>query len=215
MEDSNQIPHCSRCEKDTKLCICDSIVPLETKTKVLILQHPQEPDKKLGTARIAQLSLSHSQLKVGLSWPNLAKASGDKQPFPKDWVVLHLGSGVKGRQPHKVQVEGARKPQLIYVNKKGEYQPQAPEVIEGLIILDGTWSQAKTLWWRNAWLLKCQRAVLIPSAPSLYGKLRKEPRRECLSTIESIGQALTAIGEDPNVEKKLRETFSLLLSKFQ
>jgi hypothetical protein len=29
----------------------------------------------------------------------------------------------------------------------------APSALDGLIVLDGTWSKAKTLWWRNPWLL--------------------------------------------------------------
>ena len=45
------------------------------------------------------------------------------------------------------------------------------------MLLDGTWSQAKALWWRNAWMLKCQRVILGPKRPSRYGKLRKEPRQ--------------------------------------
>ena len=48
-------------------------------------------------------------------------------------------------------------------------------------MLDGTWSQAKALWWRNAWMLKCQRVILGPAQPSRYGKLRKEPRGDGLS----------------------------------
>jgi type I site-specific restriction-modification system R (restriction) subunit len=48
------------------------------------------------------------------------------------------------------------------------------------VLLDGTWSQAKALWWRNAWMLKCQRVILGPKRPSAYGKLRKEPRQDGL-----------------------------------
>jgi len=57
------------------------------------------------------------------------------------------------------------------------------------VLLDGTWSQAKALWWRNAWMLKCQRVILGPSRPSRYGQLRREPRRDGLSTIEAGGDA--------------------------
>jgi DTW domain-containing protein YfiP len=86
--------------------------------------------------------------------------------------------------------------------------------LEGIIILDGTWSQAKTLWWRNAWLLKVRRAILNPTHKSLYGRLRKEPRKECLSTIESIAETLTALGEPQKVGDDLRGVFSKLLYQF-
>ena len=62
--------------------------------------------------------------------------------------------------------------------------------IEGIVLLDGTWSQAKALWWRNAWMLKCQRVILGPAQPSRYGKLRKEPRGDGLSTIEAAAMLL-------------------------
>ena len=31
--------------------------------------------------------------------------------------------------------------------------------LEGIVLLDGSWGEAKTLWWRNPWLLKLRRVV--------------------------------------------------------
>lgn len=184
---------------------------IDTRISVLILQHPQEPDQELGTARLAQATLSNCTLRVGLSWPNLAAALG-RPADAKRWVALYLGSGVKEdgtpRATSAIQL----------VSKAGTPLPDSDGVLsgcEGVILLDGTWSQAKTLWWRNAWLLKVRRGVLRPSGPSMYGRLRREPRRECLSTIESVGAALTAMGEDPSVEERLREAFAGLLARFR
>ncbi len=87
--------------------------------------------------------------------------------------------------------------------------------LEGIVVLDGTWAQAKTMWWRNPWLLKLKRIALNPSRRSLYGSLRREPRRECLSTIESIAEALDALGEEPTVGESLRADFAELLKKFR
>ncbi len=58
----------------------------------------------------------------------------------------------------------------------------APRALEGIVVLDGTWSKAKTLWWRNPWLLKLKRVTLKPGQPSIYGRMRAEPRREFVST---------------------------------
>jgi DTW domain-containing protein YfiP len=182
---------CPRCYKDKSLCICDMIAPLKTKLHVLILQHPQEPDKELGSARVANLALENSTLRVGLSWPNLSKALG-RPAVHGNWGVLYLGS--KSESPAR-GVTGAR--------------------LEGIVVLDGTWAQAKTMWWRNAWLLKLRRLILNPSRRSLYGKLRKEPRRECLSTIESVAEALQELGEDASVSDSLRGHFSSLLRRYE
>jgi DTW domain-containing protein YfiP len=196
---------CAQCLKLPELCVCETIRPVKTQLHVLILQHPQEPDKDLGSARLAHLSLPNSTLKIGLSWPNLKKALGRDDVQPSRWAVLYLGSGVKGKIDQAQSVQ--------FVTKTGAPLPKPEEPLEGIVILDGTWSQAKTLWWRNAWLLKLKRVVLNPQYRSLYRELRKEPRRECLSTIESIGECLTALGEAPATEKQLKSLFGGLLEK--
>jgi hypothetical protein len=177
---------------------------------VLILQHPQESDRLLGSARLAELSLPGAQLEIGLSWPNLAKALGESKEsvHPSRWAVLHLGSGIKTAIPGKTL-----RPGLHFVSKSGSELPAPPEPLEGFVVLDGTWSQAKAIWWRNAWLLKLKRAILVPSRPSLYKELRREPRRECLSTIETIAETLEALGEPKPTAQALRQIFSELLER--
>lgn len=205
-----QLADCPQCLKPTDLCVCSEVTPVKSRIHVLILQHPQEPDKDLGSARLAHLSLPNSTLKIGLSWRNLSAALG-REAHPLKWAVLYLGSGVKngekpGSPPHPIQL----------LTKTGTPLPDSEEVlsqIEGLVVLDGTWSQAKTLWWRNAWLLKLRRAVLTPKQPSLYKELRREPRRECLSTIESIGAALVALGEPISTGTELSGVFQKLLDR--
>ncbi|HKH01230.1 MAG TPA: DTW domain-containing protein, partial [Bradyrhizobium sp.] len=62
-------PECPRCLKPSPLCICDSIRPIDSRIAVLILQHPQEQDRALGTARLTALHFNNAVLKIGLSWP--------------------------------------------------------------------------------------------------------------------------------------------------
>lgn len=190
--------------------MCDSIRELSSRVHVLILQHPQEPDQDLGSARIANLALPNSTLRIGLSWPNLKAALG-REAQPSRWAVLYLGSGIKSAAPRT-----SESPSLVLVDKKANPLPDSAKLLrelEGIVLLDGTWSQAKAIWWRNAWLLKLRRAVLTPSKKSLYGELRKEPRRDCLSTIESIAEALSALGEKKATSEGLRDIFSGLLNK--
>src|SRR6266852_9802869 len=86
------IPDCPRCHKPLPLCICDSVTPIENKISLLILQHPQEQDRALGTARLAARHFTHAVVKIGLSWPSLAKALGRPVHDPSRWAVLYLGS---------------------------------------------------------------------------------------------------------------------------
>jgi len=86
--------------------------------------------------------------------------------------------------------------------------------IEGVVVLDGTWSQAKTLWWRNPWMLKCRRVVLGPRQPSRYGKLRREPRREGLATIEAAAMLLGRL-DRPEIEQALSASFERMLARYR
>ncbi len=193
----------------------DEIPSIQTRAHVLILQHPQEPDKALGSARLAHLALPNSTLNIGLSWPNLKAALG-REASASRWAVLYLGSGIKKAGPETTRATG-NTPHLQLVDKKGAPLPESQKLVqelEGIVVLDGTWSQAKALWWRNAWLLKLKRAILVPNRPSLYRELRKEPRRECLSTIESISLSLRAMGESPRVEE-LSQLFGRVLDRYR
>lgn len=203
------VADCPKCQKRKSLCICDTIKPARTKIHVLILQHPQEPDKELGSARIAHLALANSTMKIGLSWPNLSKALG-RPAIHGNWGVLYLGG-----KSENSKAEQKPSKRLNITGKSGKAVAALEAGLEGLVVLDGTWAQAKALWWRNAWLLKLKRIAINPLRPSLYGRLRKEPRRECLSTIESIGEALEALGEDPAVSETLRNCFAELLRRYQ
>jgi DTW domain-containing protein YfiP len=200
---------CPHCRKPPALCVCEGIAPIDNKVSLLILQHPQEQDRELGTARLAALHFKHALLKIGLSWPSLTKIL--RRPTdPQRWAILYLGS-VKA----EAVLPGR---EVVVVNKNGnavEHQDSALREIEGVILLDGTWSQAKALWWRNGWMLKCRRVVLGPRRPSRYGKLRREPRRDGLATIEAAGMLLSRLERKPEIETALNASFERLLARYR
>jgi DTW domain-containing protein YfiP len=192
------------------LCVCDGIMPIENRVSLLILQHPQEQDRALGTARLTAMHFANAVLKIGLSWPSLSKALGRPVSDPSRWAVLYLGSA-------KVSdLDG--KSEIVAINRKGEVEDNQRGIlkgIEGIVLLDGTWSQAKALWWRNAWMLKCQRVILGPSRPSRYGKLRREPRRDGLSTLEAAAMMLAGLEKRPDIAETLHASFERMLTKYR
>ena len=206
---AEDIPTCPHCAKPLPLCVCEAVSAVENRVAVLILQHPQEQDRLLGTARLAAQQLSNATFKIGLSWPSLSKALG-READASQWAVLHLGSAKPADMPAGREV--------VALDKKGVAPPDqdaALKGIRGIIVFDGTWAQAKTLWWRNAWVLKARRIALSPKRRSLYGDLRREPRRESLSTIEAIGLTLSAIERKPEIDEGLRAGFSTMLAKYR
>jgi tRNA-uridine aminocarboxypropyltransferase len=204
------IPDCPSCLKPMPLCICDSITPIENKIALLILQHPQEQDRALGTARLTALHFANAVLKIGLSWPSLSKALGRPVHDPSRWAVLYLGSA------KVAELETDR--DIVAIDRKGGIEDNQRAIlkdIEGIVLLDGTWSQAKALWWRNAWMLKCQRIILGPRNPSRYGKLRREPRHDGLSTIEAAAMLLAGLEKRPDIAETLHASFERMLARYR
>ena len=204
------VADCPHCGKPMPLCICDSVTPIENRIAILILQHPQEQDRALGTARLTARHFKDAVIKIGLSWPSLSKALGRTVHDPSRWAVLYLGSA-------KVS-EFDTDAEIVAINRKGEMEEGQRAIlksIEGIVLLDGTWSQAKALWWRNAWMLKCQRVILGPRQPSRYGHLRQEPRRDGLSTIEAAGLVLGALEKRPDIAATLNASFERMLMRYR
>lgn len=211
---------CPGCDKPVHLCVCEAIRPINTKLKILLLQHPQEKREALGTAVLATRIFPNSTMKIGLSWPGLRRLAGEDAD-PKRWGVLYLGAAKQGPGQGGGQGGGqasGSKEEVAAVDKNGAPLKDSAMVLadlEGIILLDGTWSQAKTLWWRNAWLLKCRRIVLNPKVRSLYGQARKEPRRESLSTLESAALLLARLEDRPEIFDTALAPFALLLKKLR
>ena len=200
---------CPRCLKPPTLCVCDEVAPIDNRIALLILQHTQEQDRLLGSGRLAALHFKNATFKVGLSWPSLSKIRG-RETDPKRWAILYLGS-------LKAEALAAGR-DIVVTTGKGDALPdqeRALRVIEGVILLDGSWSQAKAMWWRNAWMLKCRRVLLARARPSRYGKLRKEPRKDGLATIEAAAMLMARLERDPKIEATLNTRFAHMLDKYR
>jgi DTW domain-containing protein YfiP len=209
-EAAEAVPECPQCQKPLPLCICDSVTPLESRIGLLILQHPQEQDRALGTARLAAAHFKDAVVRVGLSWPSLAKALGRPVADPSRWAILYLGSA----KAEDLDTDS----EIAAIDRKGalaEPQRAVLKSIQGVVLLDGTWSQAKALWWRNPWMLKCQRVILGPRAPSRYGALRREPRRDGLSTIEAAAVLIAGLEKRPEIADTLNASFERMLARYR
>jgi len=151
--------------------------------------------------------LNRAELVVGLSWPNLGRALG-RSVDARRWAVLYLGSA----RPAAFKEQG----EVVAVNRRGEPAADQRAMLDGLdgvVVLDGTWKEAKTLWWRNPWLLKLRRLVLHPSNKSRYGRIRREPRREALSTLEAVALLLKHLDGGPEIAARLLSALDCLIAE--
>ena len=173
---------CAACGRPKSACFCGQIVPVKNRLAVVILEHPQETHKWMNSASLAGQLFADCTVRVGLSWRNLEAATG--RPWrPSEWAVLVLrGEGGGGDRPVTVRT---REHQIV--DRPGE--------IRGIIALDGNWQQAKTLWWRNPWLLKCHTVELNPELSSQRAQVKKAG----LSTLEAVGFCLAHLENSPQI----------------
>ncbi|MGY2362262.1 tRNA-uridine aminocarboxypropyltransferase [Pseudomonas azotoformans] len=176
-------PQCSRCLRPVAHCLCALIPSLDSRTRVLLLQHPSEVNHALNTARLAALGLKNAQLVVGEVFedlPTLLNVPGYQARllFPAD-----------DAQPLKA------------------YAPEDQPLL--LVVPDGTWRKARKLLHLNPLLAALPRVALADSAVSRY-RLRKAPGPGALSTVEAIVQALEVL-ESPASFAPLLKPFDALI----
>ena len=170
---------CQGCKRPARVCVCASLVQVRTRTRVVILQHPRESNVPINTARLAELGLPNAERHVGVEFETSSRVReilADRDAPP---VLLYPGEGAKSLA----------------------HEPPAGPVT--LIVIDGTWWQARKLVRKNPQLLELPRYGLEPAEPSRY-RIRREPAAHCVSTIEAIVQALGYLeGDTPGLEALL------------
>jgi DTW domain-containing protein YfiP len=160
-------------------------VSLPTRTRVLLLQHPRERHVPIGTARLAHLCLPDS--------------------------VLHVGVDFDDDREVRAALAGAADTYLLFPGPRAmdlaEAKPAGPIT---LVVLDGTWWQARKLLRRNAVLAALPQIRFTPPAPSNY-RIRREPADHCVATVEALAQVLGALEGDPARFAALLRPFSAMV----
>ncbi len=177
---------CDGCRRPLTVCYCARLPRIETATRVVILQHPRERDVKIGTARMASLALPSAELHVGVRWGEhvaLARAMADPARPP---ILLYPGPDAKD----------------ILLDP-----PSGPVT---LIVVDGTWSQAKNVVRDNPVLRALPRYAFRAPQPSEY-RIRREPTDEYVSTIEALMHVLGALEGDPARFRALLDPFRAMV----
>jgi DTW domain-containing protein YfiP len=170
---------CARCRRPQTVCWCDKLPQLPTRTRVVILQHPREREVGIGTARMAHLALPGSILRVGLD-------------FSDDEVVNALPASSW----------------LLFPGPGARDVREIPRDDVTLVVVDGTWSQARGLVRRNPRLAALPRIAFSPRRPSGYHRIRREPADFCVSTIEALAEVLDVLEPE-------RGPFEPLLAPFR
>jgi len=161
---------CYRCFRPEQHCVCADVAIVDNRTGVIIVQHPRERNHPFGTARFAQLGLRRSQVRV--CGPKNEDAMARASALPPNTALLYPSPDAR---------------------EVGTLAPA--ERPEHLVLVDATWHQAKTIVREAPWLRSLPHVCLAPTRASEY-RLRRQPRADCLSTIEATVAALRALEPD-------------------
>jgi DTW domain-containing protein YfiP len=159
---------CAGCARPAVVCLCGSIRRVSTRTRVVILQHPRESDVPINTARLAELQLERAERHIAVKIDEVPALRARLHDPSAPAILLYPGDGAR------------------------DLAAAPPKGAVTLVVLDGTWWQAKKLFQQNPELSALPRYSLSPRAPSRY-RIRREPALHCISTIEAIGEALTLL----------------------
>lgn len=184
---SNAIPRllCHRCRRPASACWCAELVPVDTATRVVFLQHPREARVAIGTARIAHLGLSRSELHEGIEFAEHPRVAG---------LVASPGTALL------FPGEGAVAPDSL----------RCPP--ETLLVIDGTWPQARKMMAMNPALRALPRIGFVPRKPGNY-RIRREPAAHCVATVEAVVEVLAAFERDDSRFARLLSAFDSMVER--
>lgn len=189
---------CGTCQRPALLCVCDvaPVVRLATHTQILILQHPNERRKKnFSTVPLLKLVLRHVTVQNGYAF-----GAEDLPPFVQTALT-------QGRKPlllypseTAISLEDYAPPPTSTTGHDSSLEVSATDTAGPvvLILLDGTWTEAKRMARESPALVQACQAVQLPnrSSPqqtSIYDAVRKEPAAHCRSTLEALSLALLCL----------------------
>ncbi len=172
---------CPRCYLPTRLCLCAQVPRLDTRTEFLVIRHNKEKEKSTNTARLAALALRRCQV---------------------------LTYGAPG-QPFDASVLEGPDTWLLFPDT----QPPAPEAPppRRLIVLDGSWGQARRMVQRLPILRRLPGLVLPPPRPNTR-RLRRPPNPEGMSTLEAMAGAV-ALLEGEELAQQLYTLHELMIDR--
>lgn len=179
---------CYRCHKPQVACVCASIVPVDNRTAIHVLQHKRERFHPIGTARFAELGLARGRV--------IVDDPQDRAGTTRDVQAGEAPLGVLFPSP-RARLLSALAP---------DERPRT------LIVVDGTWPQARSLMRLHTWLHALPHYALAPAHKSLY-RIRTEPFDTAISTIEAIVLALRTLEPELTGLDALLEAFVGMIDK--
>ncbi len=158
---------CPKCRKAMVTCYCKALRPFASPFPIGILQHPYESQNAIATARMAHLSMSNSRLFVG-------------KDFSEDRRVNELLD-----DPQYQHVMLYPSPDAIELDECFAQSDAQREKTLFVWVLDAKWQHVNQMLRLSENLRRIPMVRFTPEKESQF-IIRKQPKKLCLSTIESL-----------------------------
>ncbi|KAK2163439.1 hypothetical protein LSH36_79g03034 [Paralvinella palmiformis] len=178
-------PTCSRCRRPLTVCWCAYLPrnPISVRTKVTILQHPYEASRRLRTAPMLYYGLQPGQCTI---------IQGKKFKLNKYPDIERLI-----QDPNTILLFPGEKSQDL-----ASLHPRSDDIQYNLVLLDGTWMQARGLFCQNPFMRQLKQVQLSSPCLSEY-IIRTQPTDRCLSTLETAVYAIALLENRPDIIQPL------------
>jgi DTW domain-containing protein len=176
---------CLTCRRPKRVCWCDDVRRVESRTRVVFVQHPREAKVPISTCRMAHHALPNSELHVALMAKGVPALEAICQQ--EEVAVLFPSEGA-------TQVENLATP---------------PKT---LIVVDGTWSNAKKVVEKCPLLSRLPRLAFTPQTPGNY-RIRQEPTEKHYSTVEAVAYVLERLEGKPGAFRPMLNAFDAMVDR--
>ncbi len=168
---------CSQCALHPGLCICASLSPVDTETRVVVLRHCREGNKPTNTGRFVPLTLANG--------------------FVRTFGVRDVPFDGEGL------VDPARRTVLLYPCEGSREIAREPDDRRPVTLLvpDADWRRAFKFATREPALDGLARVHLPDGSPSEY-RLRSHMDPRFVATFEAVARALGVL-EGPHIRERL------------
>ncbi len=166
---------CPVCRLAHHLCLCELLPTIPTRVRVLMLRHYKEKHKGSNSARMVDLALPNCTI--------------------RDY----------GARDSTLDLEGLTGPGVALLFPSDGGATLAPEDVKTLVVVDGTWSQARRMMNRIPGLVTLPRLDVALHATDRV-RMRRSPVPGRVSTAEAVAYALDLV-EGPGVGDALMSLY--------
>ncbi|XP_069082899.1 tRNA-uridine aminocarboxypropyltransferase 2 [Pleurodeles waltl] len=194
VETTTKRPECARCSRPQKVCLCPflPVHPLSVSTCLYIVQHPAEESRVLRTVPLLAACLPQDKCKVFIG-----------RRFNEE------------RNPELASVCRSPGTLILYPGSEADNLDEVASLSSSssssIIIIDGTWSQAKDIFYKNV-IFRLPKQVQLKTSISSQYVIRTQPTNTCLSTLECAAVALAIMEKNAAIQETILRPLQALCS---